>query len=81
MTSVSTCVALGMMPLNLYLYGRSLVSENATIPYLNIILANVSITAPVAVGTLIKRKFPKVAKVITKVNIFACFSSLPLSII
>ena len=74
MTSVSTALAFGFMPLNLYIYSHSWAGSSAgfkspanTIPYKNILITLVSILVPVAIGILIRKKWPKVANVLAKV--------------
>ncbi|XP_052086574.1 sodium-dependent organic anion transporter-like [Mytilus californianus] len=61
-----TTVAIGMMPLNLWLYSRSFISSTFTVPYVNIVISLVSILVPVAIGIVILKKLPKVASYITK---------------
>lgn len=68
MTSFSTLLAMGMMPLNLWIYGRSLETEDLVIPYEKLALSLVSVTSPVAVGMIIRWKAPRVAYYITKVG-------------
>ncbi len=68
MTTISTLLAFGSMPLNMWLYCRSWSAEDgATIPYVNICITLISILAPIALGQLIKWRSVKVAKIITKV--------------
>ena len=73
MTSVSTILALGLMPLNLYVYslswsgGSELQTPANTIPYKRILITLVSILGPVALGVIIRRKASKVANVLAKV--------------
>ena len=68
MTSISTIMAMGMMPLNIWIYGRSFETKNLALPYGNLAMSLVSITTPVAVGMLVRWKFPKMASLITKVR-------------
>lgn len=79
MTTCSTLVALGMMPLNLYMYGQNLRTENdVVIPYEKMALSLVAVTCPVLFGMLVHWKFPRVASHLTKVNmhLFNFFSPL-----
>ncbi|XP_071483407.1 ileal sodium/bile acid cotransporter-like [Diadema antillarum] len=53
MTTVSTAAALGMMPLNLFIYSRVWTSESAVIPYLDIFTTLVTILIPVSFGVFL----------------------------
>ncbi|XP_070542075.1 ileal sodium/bile acid cotransporter-like [Ptychodera flava] len=69
MTSISTLLAIGMMPLCLFIYSRSWTDPGgAVIPYVNIIISLVSVVVPAAIGCLCKYKLPKVAKYVIKVS-------------
>lgn len=68
MTSFSTLLAMGMMPLNLWIYGRSFETKDLSLPYGNLAMSLIAITTPVGVGMLIKWKLPKVSYYITKVG-------------
>ncbi|XP_029455064.1 solute carrier family 10 member 6 [Rhinatrema bivittatum] len=69
MTSCSTILALGMMPLCLFLYSRSWELANSiNIPYYNIGITLLSLVVPISGGVLINYKWPKVAKLISKVG-------------
>ncbi|XP_022082397.1 ileal sodium/bile acid cotransporter-like [Acanthaster planci] len=68
MTTLSTTVAMGMMPLNLFIYSRSWTSESAVIPYGNIAIALALILVPVAMGMFIKYKKPSWCKLITRLG-------------
>ncbi|XP_069486542.1 LOW QUALITY PROTEIN: sodium-dependent organic anion transporter [Ambystoma mexicanum] len=69
MTSCSTILAMGMMPLCLFIYTRSWdISKSIKIPFANIGIALVSLIAPVAGGVFVNYKWPKKAKVISKVG-------------
>ncbi|XP_062926812.1 hepatic sodium/bile acid cotransporter [Mobula hypostoma] len=69
MTTCSTTLALGMMPLLLYLYckGLSLVNK---VPYRKIILTLVSTLIPCSIGIFLNHRYPKYSKVITKTGLF-----------
>ncbi|XP_054720616.1 ileal sodium/bile acid cotransporter-like [Uloborus diversus] len=71
MTTCSTLVALGMMPLNLYMYGQNLNQDDVVIPYGKMALSLVSVTCPVLVGMLVHWKFPKLAAALTKIGSYA----------
>ncbi|KAG7320739.1 hypothetical protein KOW79_015154 [Hemibagrus wyckioides] len=69
LTTVSTLLGLGTMPLNLYMYSRTWGNaERMEIPYLNIGLACISLIIPVSCGVLVNYKWPKVAQVLLKVG-------------
>ncbi|XP_034167330.2 sodium-dependent organic anion transporter [Pangasianodon hypophthalmus] len=69
LTSVSTLLGLGTMPLSLYLYSRTWVQAGRMqIPYLNIGLACISLIVPVTCGVLVNYKWPKVARIFLKVG-------------
>ncbi|XP_071478997.1 ileal sodium/bile acid cotransporter-like [Diadema antillarum] len=56
MSTVATLAAVGMMPLNLFIYTRYWEQANIKIPYKDIALALALILIPVAVGFLIRYK-------------------------
>lgn len=68
MTCVSTVIAIGMMPVNIWLYGRHFESEDLVIPYEKMAISLVTVTSPVIVGMLLKWKFPRTAAFMTKVS-------------
>jgi sodium/bile acid cotransporter 2 len=69
MTSISTIVALLMMPLNVWLYGRSLETDSLVIPYSQMSFTLIIITIPVVFGMLLNLKLPKFTPYITKVRL------------
>lgn len=68
MTSVATTAAIGMMPLNLFIYSRAFTTAKLSVPYVKIIIGLALILVPVSIGMLILRKLPKIAKVIVNVS-------------
>ncbi|KAL3852234.1 hypothetical protein ACJMK2_015904 [Sinanodonta woodiana] len=76
MTTVSTAVGIGMMPLNLWMYTRSWTDQSTVVSYINIIVALFLVMVPVPIGMLILWKFPRSAVWIAKIG-----SILGLSII
>lgn len=68
MTWLATALAIGMMPLNLWIYTRGFVTDDLKIPYIKIIIGLVITIVPVAIGMIISRKLPKVAGIIVKVK-------------
>ena len=77
MTAVSTLLAIGMMPLNLWIYSRSWTDESLVIPYTNILKSFGMTIGPAVVGILLRWKLPKVANIFVKVRwyIVDCFQS------
>lgn len=68
MTTISTVLALGMMPLNIWLYSRSWTDEKLVIPYTSILISLAMTVSPAAVGIFIRWKWEKLAMHIIKVN-------------
>ena len=73
MTSVATTVAIGMMPLNLFIYSRAFTTVKLSVPYVKIIIGLALILVPVSIGMLILRKLPKIARVIVNVSYIYIF--------
>ena len=69
MTTASTVLAFGMMPLNVWIYSRSWTSDALVIPYVNILISLIMTIVPALLGILIRWKIPKVADVFVKVCI------------
>ena len=72
MTSASVILALGMMPLNLFIYSRSWTDENSVIPYGDIVITLFTILIPVMLGLLIRYKLKRYAPYVTKVRTVKC---------
>lgn len=68
MTTCSTIAALGMMPLNMWVYGQWLETGALTIPYNKMAVSLASVTAPVGAGMIFRWKYPNAAPYITKVS-------------
>ncbi|KAK7498756.1 hypothetical protein BaRGS_00009848 [Batillaria attramentaria] len=68
MTTVNTSLSAGMLPLNLWLYGRQWSGTKAAIPYRNIGEAFAMVAVPAAAGMLVKWKWPRVGQFITKIG-------------
>ncbi|KAG8593466.1 hypothetical protein GDO81_000845 [Engystomops pustulosus] len=67
MTSCSTILAMGMMPLCLFIYSHSWeLAKCITIPYSNIGMALFSLVLPVGIGVYANYKWPRRAKLISK---------------
>ncbi|XP_035534274.1 sodium/bile acid cotransporter [Morone saxatilis] len=69
MTCSSTVMALGMMPLLLYLYCQGFNDVQNYVPYVDIIIALFMILIPCAAGILINYYRPQYAKIIKKVGL------------
>lgn len=68
MTATSTVMAMGMMPLNLFIYSRSWTDQYLVIPYVNIAISFVMTIGPAVVGMFIRWKWPRLADYIVKVS-------------
>ena len=68
MTSCSTILALGMMPLLLYLYCQGFSGLQNAVPYVDIIVSLVMILVPCGAGILLNYYRPRYSKIITKVS-------------
>lgn len=72
MTTCSTVIALGMMPLCLYLYTRPWnLEKSLTIPYQNIGITLACLILPVALGVYMNYRWPKHSKIILKIGAIA----------
>nr|XP_057901875.1 hepatic sodium/bile acid cotransporter [Doryrhamphus excisus] len=69
MTSCSTILALGMMPLLLFLYCQSFDNLQSAVPYVDIIVSLVMILVPCGIGILVNYYRPRYARIITKVGL------------
>ncbi|KAL4691025.1 hypothetical protein H8959_013986 [Pygathrix nigripes] len=72
MTTCSTLLALGMMPLCLLIYTKMWVdSGSIVIPYDNIGTSLVALVVPVSIGMFVNHKWPQKAKIILKIGSIA----------
>ncbi|XP_041832031.1 sodium/bile acid cotransporter [Melanotaenia boesemani] len=69
MTTCSTLLALGMMPLLLFLYCQGFSSLQGAIPYVDIIISLVTILIPCGAGVILNHYRPQYSKIITKVGL------------
>ncbi|KAK5601443.1 hypothetical protein CRENBAI_026334 [Crenichthys baileyi] len=76
MTSCSTLLALGMMPLLLYLYCQGFSNLQKAVPYVDIIVSLVAILVPCGGGILINYFRPYYSKIITKVGLSVLMISI-----
>ncbi|XP_072167366.1 ileal sodium/bile acid cotransporter-like [Diadema setosum] len=80
MTTISTVVAIGMMPFNLFIYSRVWTDDRAIIPFVSIFTSLVCILIPVAIGMLIRWKREKWTKLITRTGSIFGMLGIALSI-
>ncbi|XP_041464093.1 ileal sodium/bile acid cotransporter-like [Lytechinus variegatus] len=73
MTAVSTAVAIGMMPLNLFIYTRVWTDDKAVIPYVNIVTTLITILIPVVFGVFLRWWKKELTKYVTRVGIIFSF--------
>ncbi|EDM08777.1 rCG43344 [Rattus norvegicus] len=72
MTTCSTLLALGMMPLCLFIYTKMWVdSGTIVIPYDSIGISLVALVIPVSIGMFVNHKWPQKAKIILKIGSIA----------
>ncbi|KAL1772767.1 ileal sodium/bile acid cotransporter [Sigmodon hispidus] len=72
MTTCSTLLALGMMPLCLFIYTKMWVdSGTIVIPYDSIGTSLVALVIPVSIGMFVNHKWPQKAKIILKIGSIA----------
>ncbi|XP_073709084.1 hepatic sodium/bile acid cotransporter [Garra rufa] len=69
MTTCSTLLALGMMPLLLYLYSQGFSNLVEHVPFTHITFALIMILVPCGIGMLINYRVPKYSKIITQVGL------------
>ncbi|XP_070562069.1 ileal sodium/bile acid cotransporter-like [Ptychodera flava] len=68
LTTFSTLLAVGFMPLNLFLYGRTWTdAADVAIPYMTVVISLAMTLIPAAFGLLLKYKIPKYITRITQV--------------
>ncbi|XP_019646550.1 PREDICTED: ileal sodium/bile acid cotransporter-like [Branchiostoma belcheri] len=68
MTTVSTALAMGLMPLCLWIYSKPFTTATTVVPYGKIVIALVTIIIPVSVGIFLKYKSPKGARLFLKIG-------------
>uniref|UniRef100_A0AAY4BVN9 Hepatic sodium/bile acid cotransporter n=1 Tax=Denticeps clupeoides TaxID=299321 RepID=A0AAY4BVN9_9TELE len=69
MTTCSTLLALGMMPLLLFLYCQGFSNLEKAVPYGSIAVALLMTLLPCAIGIFINHRFPRYSRIITKVGV------------
>uniref|UniRef100_H2ZGM3 Uncharacterized protein n=1 Tax=Ciona savignyi TaxID=51511 RepID=H2ZGM3_CIOSA len=68
MTAMSTVFAFAMMPLCLFVYGRSFVGGTITVPYLSIVLVLALFIIPVGIGIILNYFRPALAETMAKIG-------------
>ncbi|KAJ8314056.1 hypothetical protein KUTeg_008617 [Tegillarca granosa] len=68
MTALSNLLAVGTMPLNLYLYAGHWTNAELKIPYVNIVTSFLMVFVPVIIGMVLNWKWPKKAPIIIKIG-------------
>ncbi|XP_023701040.1 hepatic sodium/bile acid cotransporter-like [Paramormyrops kingsleyae] len=68
MTTCSTALALGMMPLLLYLYCKGIPDIQNAVPFMGIFIALLMTLLPCAIGIAINHRFPRFSHIITKMG-------------
>lgn len=69
MTTISTTLAIGFLPLNMFLYSRYWVEDAGKIPYVNMITTVLYLWAAVIAGFFIGRRWPRVVPYFTKARL------------
>ncbi|XP_072018333.1 ileal sodium/bile acid cotransporter-like [Amphiura filiformis] len=66
MTAVSSFIAFGLMPLNIYLYGREFTTGNESLktPFENLVISLILLVIPILIGIFCYYKLPKVTKIL-----------------
>ncbi len=67
MTTIAVVLALGVMPLNLWIYTRYWANLAVAVPYRNLLVTLVATVIPAAVGYLVSWRKPKAGSVLSKV--------------
>ncbi|KAG1706587.1 Ileal sodium/bile acid cotransporter [Nymphon striatum] len=81
MTTFSTLLAFGMMPLNMLIYSSGWTSEDVVIPYLKIFLTLLTILGPVFIGMLLKEFLPKFASIFCKIGSIVGMLGIAISLV
>lgn len=72
MTTCSSIVALGMMPLLIYIYCKGFPGLENAVPYVGIIMSLVFTLLPCATGIVINHYKPNYTPVVKKVRLLRC---------
>ncbi|XP_019909583.1 sodium/bile acid cotransporter [Esox lucius] len=69
MTTCSTVLALGMMPLLLFIYCHGIHNLEHAVPYIGIVIALIMTLVPCAIGIAINHRVPRYSQIIIKVGL------------
>ena len=67
MTTISTTLAVGFLPLNMFIYSRYWTEDGGKVPYVNMVVTVLYLWVAVIVGFFIGRKWPRTVPYFTKV--------------
>lgn len=67
MTAISSILAFGAMPLNLWLYTQPWTDQELRVPYMKVLLSLAFVTTPAIVGMVVRHYNRKWANYISKV--------------
>ncbi|GFQ65125.1 solute carrier family 10 member 6 [Trichonephila clavata] len=67
-TSISTFLSMGVMPINLWIYGHNFETKNLTLPYQPLALHLMYIITLLITGILLQWKFPSISNLLIKVG-------------
>ena len=67
MTTISTTLAVGFLPLNMFIYSRFWIENMDNIPYVNMVVTVLYTWVAVVLGYLVGRKWPKSVPYFAKV--------------
>jgi hypothetical protein len=70
MTTISTTLALGFLPLNMFIYTRFWIDDSTEMPYVQMVVTLLYLWASVFLGYLVGRRWPKTVPYFTKVCFF-----------
>jgi len=68
MTTISTTLAIGFLPLNMFLYSTYWIEDESKIPYANMVFTVLYLWAAVIVGYIVGRIWPKTVPYFTKIG-------------
>lgn len=69
MTALSSLLAFGVMPLNIWLYSWRWTDQELQVPYVNILISLVIVTVPVVVGMVVRHFSRKWGSYLSKVSL------------
>ena len=69
MTTISTTLAVGFLPLNMFIYSRYWIADSGKVPYVNMVVTVLYLWVAVILGYFVGRKWPRAVKYFTRVII------------